>query len=342
MNTDIVLNKIFDVLHSMSKDPFIKGNDKCSGLLKIINESLANLETCSENLQDPRILNSKAITILKMIEEQVYENTLFLGAHKVKSLQAKLKKAHEFFAIPSLTDVRERPITPIIDMKLAFICDIDGADANGSMLPSIRNLIISRIPFITTRSVLCGSNNVKKKLEPVLEIEKLLSNKSAEWTIFQENSEQSREFLVFIPKSSTGEKEAADLLKSLDFKDDGTLKRISSREALVPPRTKALLGSFLNLFVENPKNSKLIFIGGHGGVGQPAGLSKENYPIFLQFLNKQNCRGAIIFSCYAGGESTLIHIKHPFKFPIIMRSIGDFPTLSNQKAEADFFAHFSE
>lgn len=365
MHANSAINKFFNVLHSMEEDLFIKGNNKCNGLLETINKSIANLKTCIADITDPLILNSRAISILKTIEDQLEENRLFLGAKKIKSLQIKLLRVHELFAPPSLTNANERPKIAKIDMHLAFICDLEGPDNNGAMLCLIRDLLESRIPFITTRSVLCGVNTVRN-LSFILVVEKMILKKAAEWSIFQENSELGEEFLLFIPTSTTGENQAAELLKSLDFKADGTLKKITPTQALSLPRTKPPLDSFFNLFVEKSDKSyksKLIFVAGHGDVGQPSGISKKEYPSFLHFLNKKNCRAMITFSCYAGGKSTLIHLNQanadylaqqevyyhrsskelkPVRFPVIVRSIQDFPTAINQKAEADFMTFFSE
>lgn len=364
MNLNDSIGRSISIIKSIAEDPSIKDNSKCANLLKNITESLISLDKFSkERGHDPQAIDTKTISVLKKLERQVGINHVQLGADKAASIQVKLKEAQGLFAPPSLTLEKERPKTPSVDMNLAFMCDLDAPDHNGAIASAVINGLRSKVPFVTTRSLLLGVNiNEKVKTLNSLNIERLILENAAGWTIFQENSEHGEEFLVFVPKPTAGEKEAAELLKSLDFKGDGTLKKITARQALTPPIAKAQIDSFFNLFTDSPTKSKLIYIGGHGGVGSPAGLSKENYEKYLQFMKKQNCLGMSVCSCYSGGQSTLIHTKQAkaeylakentyyrgspevqaLKFPVIMRSIGDFPTFSGQEAEADFSAYFSE
>ncbi|QLH36029.1 MAG: hypothetical protein HWD61_07775 [Parachlamydiaceae bacterium] len=69
----------------------------------------------------------------------------------------------------------------------------------------------------------------------------------------------------------------------------------------------------------------------------------------MTFLEKQKCKGLVITSCGSGGESSLFNISvqakqeiesyenqpQNQKFTTIVRSIGDFPSYSNQDAEKD-------
>lgn len=221
--------------------------------------------------------------------------------------------------------------------QLAIFSDIDSPDWNSAIFGYMMDAAKSKVPFITSREMIIGKDftdpNISRSATLVELKENLLKNHS-EWNVFEHEG-----FLVFLPKDQT--------LESLDMKTDGTLKPISMLESLQGTPGKKDIHILKEMFSETPKRSKLIFIAGHGGMESTAAIKEKNYLPFLNFLNQQKCAGLTVTSCYSGGSSSLFYqpseeIPKGVSFPVIVRSIGDFPSHSNQKAEENLKHYLDE
>ena len=162
---------------------------------------------------------------------------------------------------------------------------------------------------------------------------------------------QKGEFILFLPKELHPEltTNPSSALRALDF--DPALKQIEVEEAFSEPEKGANLNDFIHLFSEKPQLQKLFYFAGHGSAETVGALKSAHYQRFLSFLDQQGCRGLTISSCSSGGESSLLahgdgegHFDDPqagHRFPIIVRSVGDFPT-KLQKVEHDLKSYFNE
>ncbi len=264
---------------------------------------------------------------------------------KIQSLKKDILAIQsQLESIPEIDTKNKEIIKPKIDVKMAFLSDIDAEDYNGAIASSLKLCLNQGVPFITTRSLFRRSKQTDdtNRMARILEDEKSLLENAGKWDIFQNG-----EFLVFLPSQGLSPEET---LRSFDLTTDGSLKKITAEETLRSPEKPVNFQTFLNLFVKNPLKNKMIYLYGHGSAkGKVGGLSKEHYLEFLQFLERQNCKGLIINSCYSGGATSLLSLpKIPSEedlrfeenddlntrtFPIIVKSIGDFVTLGYQKAE---------
>lgn len=252
-------------------------------------------------------------------------------------------------------------IKPKIGLKIGFFCDIDSREHNGAIMKKLQIAIKQNLPFITTRSMLRGSeieDNHIMLLEAE-EIEKQLLENHSSWEIFQQfDSEYGEELVVFLPTSLLPEKSGKDKLEALDFVIDGSLKKVSLKDVMQGSQRKTNISAFFKLFTDEPKLNKIFYFAGHGDINYVGGLAAENYQKFLSFIEKQKCKSLIVFSCYSGGKSSLLNIpakqQNSEKIPsfedqvkehsiyTIVQSIGDFPTFSGLEAENDLNLLFGE
>lgn len=247
---------------------------------------------------------------------------------------------------------------PKIELKIGFFCDLDCPDHNKAITTRMTLSIQQNLPFITTRSMIKGTGTVHSGINPFfVDNEDLLLENQSNWEIFVQNGGSGNEFLVFLPKSLQPEKSGIEKLKALDFTSDGSLQQVSVSDVFKEPSGKGNIEAFFKLFTTEPKIDKLFYIAGHGGSSMVAALEDYNYLKFLDFLEGQRCRGLSITSCDSGGESSLLSIPKQSKeegvlsfkdqpldrtFSVIVRSIGDFPTISGQEAEENLSGFYDE
>jgi hypothetical protein len=253
----------------------------------------------------------------------------------------------EPIAIPLIAS--KPPEKPVL---IEFMCDVDYIDDNSSIMISLNRAIAAGSPIITTRALFRGTHlSEKYVVEAENTRDSLLTTIGSNYDIYEKGG-----YLVFVPKSLEGgsEQKRAEKL-DLNLSQSG-LKRISLEEAWVQVDEKPDIKVFKELFSNSPTHDKLVYITGHGDIGSPAGMTIENYKEFLGWAKEQHCQGLLMRSCYSGGESTLLHMPqvdssgHPIKdpgkhsefikaegvpFPVIVRSIGDFTTSTEENTEAE-------
>lgn len=286
------------------------------------------------------------IHVLKNLESEFENRTLCV--EKVQEIKNQIVQVQK--------EVQNIP-SEKIGLKIAIFADFDGTtDANGSIIKRVSLALEQNVPFITTRSMLTGSaiqeGEGRQKILQTKKIESLLLDKQSEWEIYQfndSNSKEQGELLIFLPRKVLPELSGKEKLQALDFKSDESLKPISAVQALQRPKGNHSIHDLFKIFEQNPKTDKLFYIFGHGNEERVASLLSENYQLFLDFLETQRCKGLLVTSCDAGGTSSLLNLpQRPLEkpgvsrfidqekthhFPTIVRSIGDFSTLSNQESE---------
>lgn len=230
---------------------------------------------------------------------------------------------------------------PVIEgpLKLAIFLDIDGPDHNNAITMTQMTALDGGIPFITSRAILTGSEYIAGGLSRGYG---KLAECKEKWEIYAHG-----EFLVFLPKTLLSGASEKEKLKALDLAYDGTLRRITPMEALRGSGGKRDYQKLTEIFSPTPTRNKVIYIDGHGGLQTVAALEKETLLKFLGFLKEQKCVALTISSCFSGGTSTEFYLPpeeslESLPYPVIVRSIGDFPSRSNQDAEDDLKFYLDE
>ncbi len=299
-----------------------------------------NCQKASSNLTIE--LKDQTVRVLSNLNKQL--KTSNLTEKKIDEISKSIYKTKTSFQNAVIDK-------PKIDLKIAFFCDVDAEDHNGSIVGKMCSAVKKGIPFITTRSILrvVGSDNISS----VWDIEEFLFKNEKKWEIFKRNdSKFGDEFLLFLPKKLLSEKKTPEKLKSFDFVSDGSLKKISLTQALQGPKGKNDVRALFNFFTKSPKISKWFYIAGHGGGGKgTAGLYYNHYREFLNFLKRQKCRGLSVTSCYSGGTSSMMHsaqketsedakfyelIKR-YPYSVLVHSIGDFITSAGDSQDLDLY-----
>jgi len=338
-NGFVSLDDRFHILQHKLQEIEIPVNDpKVKDLAKyFFGKDFENFDTFSkiQNYQ-----GSLSSLVTEMGSREITERTIIKFCKTLLKTQKAPSLSHQ------LTPTREPPQKPI---PLMFLCDIDAPDHNSAMLDRFNAGIASLCPIITSRDIFKCTNLRGKDSIVTYNRDQSMKALSSNYDIYANGA-----YLVFVPKKLECGAEALDL-------DLESLKQVTLKEAWGQTDDKPTLEGFQRLFSSHPTHNKLIYIAGHGGVGHPAALTGEHYKQFLKWAEKQMCQGLIITSCYSGGESSLLHladrdvekptifvknsaneyVKKPVKdlenagvqFPVFVRSVGDFPTMSGQGAE---------
>lgn len=239
------------------------------------------------------------------------------------------------------------PVSHYEPIPIGFICDIDAPDHNGSALNAFNSALAVELPIITTRVLFRSANN--EGFFAQTERDQAMPKTEKNYEIYASGA-----FLIFVPKALNGVDEN-ERIKNMDL-NSLVLHQITLEEAWRQTDEKPTFEGFQNLFSNDPKQDKFIYIAGHGGVGRPGGLTAQHYTEFLEWAKKQRCQGLLISSCYSGGESTQLHFpkedleKHRFMtnkpkgvpFPIFAYSTGDFPIITQREKDVrSFFSSLS-
>lgn len=251
--------------------------------------------------------------------------------NKIQSIKDKIISIQSSIEIAPSFDVKKHHSNVI---PIAFFCDFDCPDHNHAIINRLEDAIQQKGPsFITTRSLLRGEGLKSGIKDQLIKSEKLCLENKDDWDIYQKG-----ELLIFIPKSLYPNLNGFQKLQALDFKTDENLKLISAREAVSESQKSSKIQDFIDLFIEQPLTNKLFMLFGHGGSDTVGALKEKNYLKFSNFLDKQRCKGLVVWSCSSGGVSSLLNIpesqispkfidqEKSHSFPVIVCSIGDFTT----------------
>ena len=341
------------ILSSIQRKRDKIGNQEYEKLIGRIAKRLSELESASEQgfSSATEWLRKDTIKVLSDLNVEISKSGISTEttgkiSSRILDVKSKIQETPAY-------GKKEMPKPPKIGLKVAFMCDIDCDDYNASIASRLEFMLEGNTPIVTSRSMIkcTGVGDDTERSSEMEQLEEKLLKTKDNWDIYQ-----SGEFLVFLPKSLLPEKSGLEKLEALDLAADGSLKQVSVREALQGPKGKKDIHSFFNLFSQQPKIGKLFYIDGHGTLDSTAALSKDHYIEFLKFLETQNCQGLTVHSCFSGGTTALFYLPRKeegkditsfedqlegLSFPIIVRSIGDFPTLSSQ-AEREYDLYFRE
>lgn len=250
-------------------------------------------------------------------------------AHKLQAIEEKIFRIQTAIKSAPLAQPTQRIQQPRIAFPMAFYCDLDAADYNQAISCSIPFALAGALPFITAPSLLCMQKQA---------VEKLLLDMPEAWEIFQQRGHPPGEgLLVFLPASIFPGVKGADKLKAFDLRGD--LEPIDMKTALRGSQGKCSFDAFKQLFSPQSVSKKAFYLAGHGGKNLVGGLSTGHFLEFQQLLKEQKCQALIIDSCYAGGESSLLHHsqrgQEAHRMLTIVKSIGDYPTKEGEKADED-------
>jgi len=248
---------------------------------------------------------------------------------------ARIEKSFYHVEASSQFSKKETPI------PIAIFSDFDGVDHNGAIISFLEEAFLHGYPCITSRTLFTNTlqaPNVKKRKTMSADLLRLIDKK---YLIFTNGP-----FLVFLPVTFNPYLSLEQRLWRLDLAPE-RLTQISIKETQVCEREYSSVDLFKALFSDRSAYDKLFWIAGHGGSDSPAGLLPENYSKLLDWMNNHRCKGLIVTSCLSGGHSSLLHLPH-VSFPVILRSIGDFPTTGivrtgmETSKSTELLQHFSE
>jgi hypothetical protein len=278
-------------------------------------------------------------------------------------------------AAPAPTDIVCEPLPEKakIGFKMGLFLDISLPDKNTAITNNMKSAFEQQFPFVTTVSLLKGTGveevtnwtgngeeTIQSPYLTKLEIKYLLQRNEQQWDIYQLcDPNYGNGFIVFLPKTLMPDKKDNEKLSALDFPIDGRLKKLSVSKLMDMPNQEAKINALSNLFVAEPKVDKLFYLCGHGTSGEQkpetnfiGGLNGEEYNKLGNVLTKQNCRGLVVTSCYAGGEASLPALHSADKqasfndqpqaqpFPILVRSIGEFAAKAPLTGDIANLHHF--
>jgi ankyrin repeat protein len=254
----------------------------------------------------------------------------------------------------------KKVLHPKIELKLSVFCDIGYAkDWNGAITGGVKAAFKEELPFVATRSLLQGSGLDQSEVavfSKQLEIQKAALENESRWDIYQLcTPNNGNEFILFLPKSLLSDKTGEEKLKALDFNTDGLLKKVAAIDLFNESADKNDPEAFLHIFSQNPTIHKIFHFHGHGSSNYVAGIPVGIYKNIVHSLDRQKCKGIMICSCYAGGESSLHSLStgvnsalkysidsSPLSYPIIVGSIGDFPTYGSTSRVKDLLEGFQD
>lgn len=231
-------------------------------------------------------------------------------------------------------------------LNLVILCDIDVKDHNSAISKLIKGTTSEKIPFIASKSILCGIN-LSENFHIRGEIKASIFQDYMNWTLYKKG-----EIILFIPKSYPVKVEAL----GFDMGDLEEIKHIKEifEGPIGNPKLEDIL-SFLNTSIK-----KRIILDGHGDDSYIGGLNLEHYHKFVECLSKSKGESLEVISCQSGGISSLEHYYFETKhvdesppdgkkitlmkktqppFPILVRSIGSFAIHDNDCRYKDHFRH---
>lgn len=251
--------------------------------------------------------------------------------------------------------VAKNPETPrrIETSVLGFLCDLDIPDDNGAIFSKFELFLDHQIPLIISRSFLAQSN-IKKEWDRNTSARTLLKQQHVLWDIYlQKRDNHEGEIVLLIPKRYASTLERKEKLNALGFSAK-KLELVSYDRIVTGAKRPVSIHDFFSIFRRATKTKPIpktfFFLNGHGGPSSIAGLKKNHYIHFLNFLQKRKALALSVASCQVGGPNSLIHlyktsnppIQAPLTFPVFLHSIGDFSTTSETVKEAFETGYFEQ
>jgi ankyrin repeat protein len=337
LNTQVLFNN-YNKLHRLvdsfdknsSADQKIENISKTENILKDF-DSFKQIDFSNRTVK----IREKTIQLLNTLEKKLESST---KDEKIESILKQISVISKVLSSSSKT-IETKVIKPKIDLKFAFLCDIGCSDHNGAITQSLIQALQQQVPFITTRSLLQG-----KGLEDSVDcssfsltygLKNFLAQNHSEWEIYQlVTPNNGKELCLFLPKSCFPNLQGTEKLKALDFNTD-LLQKVNFLDLFKESAKPCEIGAAFELFSDHPEVNKLCYLTGHGNRYTVGALESNDYQQLLHYLSKQKCKGLMITACESGGESSLLSLAipsdksgecQPINFPILVNSIGDFPT----------------
>jgi ankyrin repeat protein len=331
--------------------------------IKVVNSNISSIE---EKIHLNAITNQELKVCLKLINENIslIKNDVALGSDSEKQLRQRITNLFDTLkkiAETQLVEVATSPAPaasaakPVPVLNMVFLCDIDCHDENGAISGRIGVAFKEEIPFITTKSLISGSD-FNSDFRFGLQVRYLTILKShLQWNIYKKG-----ELLLFIPKSYPFNVEEL----GFDFSPENQITNIS--DVFEGPTKKTKIEDFIHLFKPNNLVNKRIILNGHGNEDYIGGLNLDHYRLFIEHLQNSGCQSLEIQSCLAGSINTIEHyfevespveakvledsstavVKQPEEkketqtkkmtpaFPITIRSIGSFNASTSSYSES--------
>jgi ankyrin repeat protein len=343
MNLTVFYNK-YNVLQFLNEKFSSKSIDSAEAekLISKIGDHLKDFGLNSELVFSTLTLKLKEKTV-KLLNSVDKNLDLLKHTNAVDNLRKNISDFQS--SLNTLEIQTEKKVAPTkIELKLAVFCDIGACcDWNGVVTKKMKEAFKDELPFITTRSLLqgCGLNSSSNSIFlEQFEMQKILIKNDSRWDIYQLcTPNNGNEFILFLPKSVLSDKTSEQKLSALDFNTDGLLKKVAAIDLFNEPADQNDPNAFLHIFCQKPKIRKIFYFHGHGNSNHVAGFPAGNYKNILHSLAGHKCKGLMINSCFSGGKSSLQALStgvdpsfkysmasSPLSYPIIVGSIGDFPT----------------
>jgi ankyrin repeat protein len=255
--------------------------------------------------------------------------------------------------LPSAAKASPTPPKPFTvqkwDLHALFLCDIACRDGNGAGLQTARDALKMRIPFFCSKAMIsgafiqCGSSDFRKiaALKAAsMEIFQEINHCPPTWEIWEETGD--RELLFFVPKEACGGAAEKEKLAAFGI-NENRLKRIENYKALEGHLSPLTLDAFLSIFNCDLESKVRLALTAHSGPEHAGGMTKGDFVRFLKFFNeKRRCSGLFVTTCFAGGVNTACYRGLNLHYPVVIRSIGDFPAYYTEAKSASLFFSCSE
>lgn len=350
INTQINIEKIHNINSQLElyKDAWSPSrlDAEITNLSKLLNDLESNTKkgfTHTSEEMRPQIINE-----LKHLSKTIDTCGSKDNLEKIQTIKQKILNIEA--SVAAAPFLQETKISPKV-VPIAFYSDITATDHNGAINGFFNKGFEQGLPSIVPRSVLTAmGSETDEFIRKFNKTESLLLKNQDQWQIYEKG-----EMLVFIPREFFPDKTDEERLQAFDLRTDGSLKKISVKEAMQAPKGPCDIQALFDLFVEEPKVNKLFYIAGHGNATHVAGLNEQEYTKVLSFL-EPHCKVLTVTSCSSGGKSSLLNIPEkdlpqienfqnqetPHSFHTIVRSINDFTVLAGQSAEANVMEYLQE
>ena len=361
MNTEIKIEQKLHQLNSINTqiNSFINHPKPSKALTNIIEELRTCLVKFTEAMESQSLessLKSRFAEVLTWIHINLDKTTSLnpMLAPVITQISSLTNTLFPIYDVDSTT-CQAKILSPHskIGLAMALFFDLNADDHNAVIGSEVHECLLNEIPCITTRSMITGKNirasadswNIK------IVLENLLLKTHDNWEIYELKPEYGGEFLVFLPRTLLKTGTQDDALRKMDLNPD-TLRKIPLLGVFQTQERQNQFEGFSHIFVDTPTVSKVFYISGHGDKDSPAGLSAKDFLLFLEFLKSQRCKFLTVFSCRAGGTTSLLTLKHQKdsslknlssrSFPILVKSIGDVNIFSGQPADKELKAYFEQ